>query len=42
MLTLAVESQWVRYKVDEISEKPCSDLLAIHQGNCIFGIMEMF
>jgi hypothetical protein len=28
MLTLAVKSQWVRYKVDEIIEQPCSDCLA--------------
>jgi hypothetical protein len=25
-----VKPQWVRYKLDEIIEKSCSDLLAIH------------
>jgi hypothetical protein len=42
MLTLAVKSQWVRYKLDETIEKSCSDLLAIHQRKCIFGMMEIF
>jgi hypothetical protein len=27
MLTLAVESQWVRYKLDKTIEKPCSNFL---------------
>jgi hypothetical protein len=42
MLTLAVKPQWVRYKLDETIEKSCSDLLAIHQRQCIFGKMEIF
>jgi hypothetical protein len=42
MLTLAVKPQWVRYKIDETIEKSCSDLLAIHQRQCIFGKMEIF
>jgi hypothetical protein len=42
MLTPAVKPQWVRYKLDEIIEKSCSDLLAIHQRKCIFGKMEIF
>jgi hypothetical protein len=28
MLTLAVKPQWVRYKLDETIEHPCSDCLA--------------
>jgi hypothetical protein len=28
MLTLAVKPQWVRYKLDETIEQPCSDCLA--------------
>jgi hypothetical protein len=28
MLTLAVQPQWVRYKLDEIIEQSCSDFLA--------------
>jgi hypothetical protein len=28
MLTLVVKPQWVRYKLDETSEQPCSDFLA--------------
>jgi hypothetical protein len=28
MLTLAMKSQWVCYKLDETIEQPCSDLLA--------------
>jgi hypothetical protein len=28
MLTLAVKPQWVRYKLDETIEQPCSDFLA--------------
>jgi hypothetical protein len=28
MLTLAVKPQWVRYKLDETIEHPCSDFLA--------------
>jgi hypothetical protein len=28
MLTLAVKSQWVRYKLDETIEQSCSDFLA--------------
>jgi hypothetical protein len=27
MLTLAVKPQWVRYKIDETIEQPCSDFL---------------
>jgi hypothetical protein len=42
MLTLAVKPQWVRYKLDKTIEKSCSDLLAIHQRQCIFGKMEIF
>jgi hypothetical protein len=42
MLTLAVKPQWVRYKLDETIEKSCSDLLAVHQRQCIFGKMEIF
>jgi hypothetical protein len=42
MLTLAVKPQWVSYKLDETIEKSCSDLLAIHQRNCIFGTIEIF
>jgi hypothetical protein len=42
MLTLAVKPQWVRNKLDETIEKSCSDLLAIHQRQCIFGKMEIF
>jgi hypothetical protein len=42
MLTLAVKPQWVRYKLDETIEKSCSDLLAIHQRQYIFGKMEIF
>jgi hypothetical protein len=42
MLTLVVKPQWVRYKLDETIEKSCSDLLAIHQRQCIFDKMEIF
>jgi hypothetical protein len=28
MLTLVVKPQWVRYKLDETIEQPCSDCLA--------------
>jgi hypothetical protein len=35
-------SGWVRYKLDETIEKSCSDLLAIHQRQCIFGKIEIF
>jgi hypothetical protein len=28
MLTLAVKAKWVHYKLDEMIEKPCCDLLA--------------
>jgi hypothetical protein len=28
MLTLVVKPLWVRYKLDETSEQPCSDFLA--------------
>jgi hypothetical protein len=28
MLTLVVKPQWVRYKLDETIEQPCSDFLA--------------
>jgi hypothetical protein len=28
MLTPVVKPQWVRYKLDETIEQPCSDLLA--------------
>jgi hypothetical protein len=42
MLTPLVKPQWVRYKLDEIIEKSCTDLLAIHQRKCIFGKMEIF
>jgi hypothetical protein len=42
MLTPTVKSQWVHYKLDETIEKSCSDLLAIHQRQCIFGKMEIF
>jgi hypothetical protein len=42
MLTAAVKPQWVRYKVDETIEKSYSDLLVIHQRQCIFGKMEIF
>jgi hypothetical protein len=34
MLTLMVKPQWVRYKLDETIEKPCSDLLASHHRKC--------
>jgi hypothetical protein len=34
MLTLVVKSQWVRLKLVETIEKPCSDLLASHQRKC--------
>jgi hypothetical protein len=34
MLTLVVKPQWVHYKLDEVIEKPCSDLLASHQRKC--------
>jgi hypothetical protein len=42
MLTLVVKPQWVRYKLEEVIEMPCSDLLAIHQRKCIFSKMEIF
>jgi hypothetical protein len=29
-----VKPQWVRYKLDETIEKPCSGLLASHQRKC--------
>jgi hypothetical protein len=32
----------VRYKLDETIEKSYSDLLAIHQRQCISGTMEIF
>jgi hypothetical protein len=41
MLTLAMKPQWICYKLDETIEKPCSDLLAIHQRKCIHGVMEI-
>jgi hypothetical protein len=28
ILTLALKPQWVRYKLDETIEQPCSDFLA--------------
>jgi hypothetical protein len=31
----------IHYKLDETIERPCSDLLAIHQRKCIFGKMEI-
>jgi hypothetical protein len=34
MLTLVVKSQWVRYKLDETIEQPCSDFLA-HTCKCV-------
>jgi hypothetical protein len=37
LLTLAVKPQLVRYKLDEIIERPYSDLLVIYQRKCIFG-----
>jgi hypothetical protein len=42
MLTPVVKPQWVRYKLDETFEKSCSDLLAVHQRQCVFGKMEIF
>jgi hypothetical protein len=42
MLRLAVKPHWVRYKLDKTIEKSCSDLLAIHQRQCIFGKNEDF
>jgi hypothetical protein len=42
MLTLAVKPRWVRNKLDETIEKSSSDLLAIHQRQCIFDKMEIF
>lgn len=33
MLTLAVKPQWVRYKLDETIEKPCSDFPSTHLGS---------
>jgi hypothetical protein len=37
MRTLAVKPQWVRYKLDETIEKPCSDFLA-HTSELCKGI----
>jgi hypothetical protein len=37
-----VKPQWVCYKLEEAIEMSCSDLLAIHQRECIFGKMENF
>jgi hypothetical protein len=37
MLTLVVKPPWVRYKLDDTIENSCSDLLAIHKRQCIFG-----
>jgi hypothetical protein len=37
MLTPAVKPQWVRYRLDETIEKPCSDLLASHQRKCEYA-----
>jgi hypothetical protein len=34
MLALAVRPQWVRYKLVETIEKPCSNLLASLQRKC--------
>jgi hypothetical protein len=42
MLPQVVKPQWVRYNLDETIEKPCSDLLAIHQRKYIFGTIEIF
>jgi hypothetical protein len=42
MLAPVVKSQWVHYKLDETILKSCSDLLAIHQRQCIFGKIEIF
>jgi hypothetical protein len=42
MLTLVLKPQWVRYKLVETIEKPCSDLLVIHHRKCIHGRMEIF
>jgi hypothetical protein len=36
MLTLAVKSQWVRYKLDETIEQPCSDFL-VHTSEVCKG-----
>jgi hypothetical protein len=38
MLTLVVKTQWVRYKLDESIEKPCSGLLASHQRKCGYAL----
>jgi hypothetical protein len=37
MLTLVVKPQWVRYKLDEIIEQPCSDCLAHTSEVCKGG-----
>jgi hypothetical protein len=37
MLTLVVRRQWVRYKLDESIEQPCSDFLA-HTSEVCKGI----
>jgi hypothetical protein len=37
MLTLAVKSQWIRYKAVKTIERPCSDLLASHQRKCEYA-----
>jgi hypothetical protein len=37
MLTLVVKHQWVRYKLDETIEKPCSDFL-VHTLEVCKGI----
>jgi hypothetical protein len=35
MLTLAVKPQWIRYKLDETIEHPCSDFLAHTPQKCV-------
>jgi hypothetical protein len=34
MLTLVVKPQWLRYKLDETIEQPCSDFLAHSSELC--------
>jgi hypothetical protein len=40
MLTLEVKPQWVRYKLEETIEKPCSDFLA-HTSEVCMGILSV-
>jgi hypothetical protein len=37
MLTLSMKPRWVRYKLVETIEKPCSDLLDSHQRKCEYA-----